>query len=303
MMLCREAEIVLNTSTLEKIVNDPEGVLENEETFWQEERAQKLTRDWANNIGYEISYEDWREKIGEWAALSLEERKAHVLMENTRKIVEGKDAFLEKALPHLCSFLPEDADINVTVQFTAFIPPNAFAQEDIIINAASPTWKDNVDNILNILVHEIFHAGYGHCRDVRTETPLEDDAIYQMLDNIHNEGVCTYVGFKALPMFPSPDDRDYPVLDDPAEVKRQLGVVNHTLSQVGKVSEEDLKKMVWEECIVGRGYYITGTTMCRVIDESQGREALIETLTTGPLRFVEVYNSLVKKDMRLHILG
>lgn len=296
---CRESRINFNTKTLEKIVYEPDAILQDEESFWENERPQKLTKLWAQSANYSISYDRWRKKIRDWADIPPFKREAHIFMENAKRIIEGKEEFLENALPHLCSYLPEDADLNVTVHFTAFIPSRAFAHEDIVINVNADYWKNNVDNILNTLIHEIFHAGYGYCRDIRREQRLKNETLYNILDNLHNEGICTYVGYKALSTFPAPDEKDYKLIDTKSEVMRLLEDVNEVFSKINNLSEEELQKLAWDKCVIGRGYYVVGAHMCRVIEEKKGKKRLIDTLTEGPVSFLKLYNSSVKKEMKL----
>jgi hypothetical protein len=298
---CEKSKISFNTETLEKIVNDPHAILGDEESFWEEEKPQEYTRMWAEAVNYPIRYDEWRGRIREWAEVPPEERKDHVFMENATRIIEGKEEFLRRAVPHLCSYLPEDASLDITVYFTAFIPSRAFAMGEIVINIAADYWKNNADNILNTLVHEIFHVGYSYCRDMRTEEKPDNVMLYGMLDNFQSEGVCTYVGYRALPLFPAPDEKDYELLDDMAEVRRLLEDVNLVFSKVGELANEEIQKLAWEKCIIERGYYVVGAHMCMVIEEKRGKEALIGTLTKGPVSFVKLYNSLVEDEMKVRV--
>jgi hypothetical protein len=301
MSRCDKSKITFNTETLEKIVNDPHAILGDEESFWEDEKPQEYTRMWAEAVNYPIPYDEWRGRIREWANIPPDERNDHIFMENATRIIEGKEEFLRKAVPHLCSYLPKDAKLDITVYFTAFIPSRAFAMGEIVINIAADYWKKNADNILNTLVHEIFHVGYSYCRDMRTEEKLDNETLYGMLDNFQSEGVCTYVGYRALPLFPAPDEKDYKLLDDMAEVRRLLKDLNSVFSKVGVLTSDEIQKLAWEKCVIGRGYYIVGAYMCKVIEEKRGREALIGTLTTGPVSFVDLYNSLVEDEMKVRV--
>lgn len=297
---CQESRIIIDTSTLERIIYDPETILENEDAFWEEEKPQKYTKLWAEAVGYTIQFDEWREQIRDWAEMTPGERENHELLRNSKAIIEGKENFLRKAIPHLCSYLPVDADLNVTVRLTAFIPPNAFAWQDIMINVNSKYWQGRVENILNLLVHEIFHAGYSYCRELQEEKGTVDEAVYKMLDNMHSEGVCTYVGYRALPLFPAPDVEDYKMLKSQEEIERLLGDVDEAFSKVGE-DEEALREFVWERCIQGRGFYVVGAFMCQVIEEKKGRDGLIKTLVQGPVSFVRLYNSLVKEGLQVQV--
>ena len=63
MCKCEKSKVVFETTTLEKIVSNPQWVLDNEETFWETARPQILTRKWAKHVNYEIPYEKWRESM------------------------------------------------------------------------------------------------------------------------------------------------------------------------------------------------------------------------------------------------
>ncbi len=296
MSTCQESQVIFDTTTLEKIVTDPQWILDNEQAFWADHRAQGLVRKWADQVGYTIPYDIWRERIQAWANLSADEREQHFLMKAARRILEGKDEFLEKALPHECSFLPPGVDLSVTVQFTAFVPPYACAVEDIIIDVASKYWKGNPEHILNLLVHEIFHVGYSFYRTLHAEKDLVEADLYNMLDNIASEGICTYVGYRALPIFNVEDERDYRMLDDFEEVQRAFASTNAILSQYGELPADELQKMSWDKGVMERAYYITGAHMCRTIDDQIGRQALIEVYAKGPLSIVALYNSIAEDE-------
>ena len=299
MSRCQESVVVFSTATLEKIIDTPESVLENEEQFWENERSQKLTKLLAENIGHEIQFEKWRENMRSWAAIPLEERSNHVFMQNARKIIDSKEVFLEKAIPHICSFLPEDAEIDITIHFTAFIPSRAFAHQDIVINVSAPYWNDNADNVINTLVHEIFHVGYGYYRDIRQEPPIENEALYNTVDILVNEGICTYVAYKALPVFPAPDEKDYQLLENFPDVQQLFDDLNSVLTQIGKVSSEELQQLVYKKCVIGRAFYPPGAYMAKIIDEEKGRDTLIQKLIEGPGSFIKLYNTLVKKKLQV----
>lgn len=298
---CLESKIVFETTTLEKIVNDPEWVLANEKQFWSEYRAQALVRKWADHNKFEISSPEWREKIQAWISLTGQEKRDHDLVRITERILEVKTEFLAKALPHDCAFLPPGVDLSVTVQFTAFVPPFAFAMEDLVINVGHKYWKGNPEHVLNLLVHEIFHVGYSFYRTLQSEKDRVDPTLYRILDNIVNEGICTYVGYLALPIFPVENERDYIMLENADRVEEKIAQTNQVLERFGEISEEDLQKLSWENGVVDRSYYVSGAHMCQVIDQQAGRQALIEVYSRGPLSIIELYNSLVGPELILSL--
>lgn len=294
---CLKSKILFNTEALEKMVYEPEWVLENEETFWSTIPAQKYTRRWIEQVNYQMDYEKWRETINEWSMVPEEQRLGMDFLRNTERIIEGKQIFIEKALPHVCSYLPDDAELDIGVHFTAYVPPRAFAMGEIVINMTATYWNNNPDNILNTMVHELFHVGYSYCRDLRGGE--EEGQLWFVMDNIHSEGVCTYIAYKALDIFPAPDEKDFQMLDNPDEVTKHIKNTNMILGKIGKVSEEELNKLAWDVGVIGRSYYVAGAHMCRVIEERAGKEALKQTIIDVPEAFFDAYNALVETDQQL----
>ena len=71
---CLESKILFNTEALEKLVYDPEWVLENEEAFWTQYPSQRYTRDWIDHVNYKMDYEQWRKTVKEWSEVPEEKR-------------------------------------------------------------------------------------------------------------------------------------------------------------------------------------------------------------------------------------
>jgi hypothetical protein len=293
---CLDSTLTFETSALERIVREPDRVLEDEDSFWEEEPAQKFTTAWATNNGFTLGHKKWRSKLSRFAELDEAQRRDSPLMHTTEVLLESRVEFLSRALPHVCGFLPDTTDTGVPVYFTAFIPPRAFVTGGIVINVDAPYWNDNADNILNTLTHEIWHVGYSRLRESRTETPLAHRRLYDMLEQLQNEGTATYVAHQARSMFPAPDELDFEMLDSADAVTRALDAVNRLLRRVGSVSDERMGKLSWEIGVDGRAYYIAGAHMARTIDSISGRDALIQTVTTGPLSFVTAYNSVAPEE-------
>lgn len=295
---CLDSDVVFNTDSLEKIVYEPLWVLDNEEEFWTEYPAQRYARDWAEAVNYEIDYGGWRERITDWSRLGVDERERHVFTRNTRKIVEGRNVFLEKAVPYLCGYLPDDVGLDIGVYFTAFIPPRAFAMGEIVFNVAADYWKNNPDNILNTLVHELYHVGFSNIHKKHGFEP-PDDPLTNVLSNVQSEGVATYVAYNAQHIFPAPDDKDFMMMDDSKVVDQCFQQTRDILSNVGSVPDDELRKLSWNVGVIGRAFYVAGAEMCNVIDAEKGREALIETIWRGPRCFFDTYNEIAEPGRRL----
>ncbi len=300
---CLESQIQFHTGTLERLVSDPEAVLAGEEAFWNDEPPQRYVRQWSEGTGVAISYERWRDGVRELAELPAAERRGHPLVQMAREIVEGGNTFLQEAVPFICSFLPSEASLDIGIHFTAFVPPRSFVTSEVVINVSATYWKGNVANILNNLVHEIFHVGYSRTRRERTEPRLSNGQLYEMLDALQNEGLATYVAYEAQGMFPAPDERDYPMLDDAEQVRRLRSLLNGLFTQFGVASDEQISQWAWRRGVTMRGYYVVGAHMARTIERELGRAALIGTMSEGPVSFVRTYNSLVSAQERLLVPG
>lgn len=291
------SDIRFDTAALERIVEEPWWVLENEEEFWSVYPAQRYTRDWARAVNYEIDYGDWRRRINEWSQLSEDERRASSLLRITETIVGARERFLRDAIPHILGYLPKATVLDVGVYFTAFIRPRAFAKGEIVFNVAATYWKGNPDNILNTMVHEVFHAGYSYWLEDDEDKGLQE----KILRNIHSEGSATYAAYTARHLFPAPDDKDFQMLEDPGTVRRHLSQVNLILRAASEKPEAEVEKMMWDVGVTGRAFYTVGAHMCRVIEEELGRDALVSTFKAGPAAFAELYNGAAEPGLRLNL--
>jgi hypothetical protein len=166
---------------------------------------------------------------------------------------------------------------------------------EIVINMTATYWNNNPDNILNTMVHELFHVGYSYCRDHWDE--IEKTPFISIIENIHNEGICTYVAYKAQDIFPAPDEKDFQILDDSEQVRFHISEVKEILFKINDLSEQELDKLCWDKGVIGRSFYVVGAYMCQVIDENEGREGLKRILLEGPLSFLDTFNRY-SKEMR-----
>jgi hypothetical protein len=290
-------DIWFDTGALEKIVYEPRWVLDNEEEFWSGYPAQRYTRDWARAVNYEIDYGDWRRKIDNWSRLPEDERRVGSLLSITETIVGARERFLQDAVPHILGYLPEATELDVGVYFTAFIPPRAFAKGQIVFNVAATYWNGNPDNILNTMVHEVFHAGYGYWSEDDEDSGLQE----KILRNIHSEGSATYAAYTARHLFPAPDDKDFQMLEDPGTVREHLDQVNMILRAAAEKPEAEVEKMMWDLGVIGRAFYTVGAHMCKVVEEELGRDKLVSTFKDGPTAFTELYNLTAEPSHRLHL--
>jgi len=300
---CLTSQVTFHTGTLERLLAEPGAVLADEEAFWSSEPPQRFVRQWSEGTGVAISDDRGREQVRALTELSEPDRRDHPLGRLAQEVAAAGDAFLEEAVPHICGFLPAASSLDIEVHFTAFIPPRSFVANEVVIDVSAEYWRGNVANILNNLVHEIFHVGYSKSRPGRTEAPLADARLYEMLDALQNEGLATYVAYEARTVFPAPGERDYPMLDNAGDVRRLRDLLNGLFALSGTAGEAQLQQWAWRRGVTMRGYYVVGAHMGRTIDRELGRDALIETIGEGPASFVRAYNALVPASERLLVPG
>jgi tetratricopeptide (TPR) repeat protein len=299
---CLGSAVVVDTTSLDAIVNHPDRVLADPEGFWAGDAAYVLVKRWHTALAHvEIPWDEWRAKVERFAAMTDEERAADPSVELASEVAAARDSWSSRSVPLICSFLPDTrAPLDTTIYLSAALKPYAFmTQGKIVVDATSPRFQDNLDTILDLITHEVFHIGYGWRRHARRELELENPTLYHMLDSLQNEGMATYLGWQALEVFPEAVQEDYSMLDDPSEVRRLTTALNDLFATASAMAPDDLRSASWEVGVTGRAYYVVGAHMARSIDAELGRPALVRTVVEGPRSFVAAYNRIAPAGLQV----
>jgi hypothetical protein len=127
--------------------------------------------------------------------------------------------------------------------------------------------------------------------------------IYGIYGGLQNEGMATYVGYKGLKEFPRCRTDmlkdDYKLFENPEEINALLNKMNKLFKNALTLGGKELKDTLWQVGSIDRAYYVVGCFMARTIDEKLGRNALVETISSGPKSFLRTYNSLVEGKLRV----
>jgi hypothetical protein len=130
---------------------------------------------------------------------------------------------------------------------------------------------------------------------------FQDSVIYQIYNDIQNEGIATYVGYKGLKEFPHCRTDmlkdDYKLFENHEELNALLNKMNEVFKIASILGEKKLKDSLWQVGSTDRAYYVVGCYMTKTIDEKLGRDALVETISKGPQSFLRTYNSLVDEKL------
>ncbi len=297
---CAQSAISFDISSLEKIILEPEAILQDPEGFWQEDEAYRLVRKWHDRISQPPDLERWRAQMADHCKLSTAERESHSSLAAARRLATIESKFAEDAVTHLCSFLPPDADLTTTINFTTDIMASGFQMDGkIVMHIVN-------HDLLNMFVHEVFHRGFASTYKKYVTAEIETNPLPLMYLSLQNEGMATYSAYMAVEQFPQVgqvgrDDvaTDYDLLGKPDEVLRLLGRLNQLLREADSLSSDELRTKSWQLGVRERAYYVVGAYMAQQIDRKIGRQALIETIKNSPPSFVTAYNSICEPDLRL----
>ena len=299
---CLQSKIRFDNSSLEKIVIHPEEILNNPDSFWISDSAYQLVKLWHQRVSLPIPMDQWKTWIQSFKDISVEEREKNSQLIASRNMLKKEKEFNEKAVLYLCSFLPKDCPINTTIYFTTAIMASGFQMENSIVIYGANSDKDN------LFIHELFHQGFDRYKPINLEKGSKNFTLNQIYNDLQNEGMATYVGYRALYEFPNydPDPKrdDYGFLQDTLIFERLHDLLNTVLKKVPSLLEtekgqKELQDTLWQIGSMDRAYYVIGCYMAKVIDEKLGRQALVETISTGPQSFLHKYNSLVDDKLKV----
>ncbi len=297
---CLRSVVQFDVSSVEKILLRPEEILEDPDRFWKEDEAYELVARWHARTEQPLDLEAWQKQIEAIRDLPLAERENHPQLIAARGLAAIEDTFVAGAVPHVCAFLPPEADLSTTIYFTTEIMAAGFQESgDIVIHILN-------HELQNMFVHEVFHRGFVSVYRLSGNPNPETDPIRRMYLALQNEGIATYVAYEARAVFPQIGEvgrslvaGDYDMLESAEEVDRLFNELVGLLSEAPDMAVEELQQRSWEVGVRRRAYYVVGAHMAAAIDKALGREALIGTISIGPLAFLEVYNAVVTEGRRL----
>jgi len=288
-------------SSIEKIFNEPQWVIDNYDQFSKDDVAYRTADAWHQGSNYPKDPDSWKEQMEGLAAKTKADRLKDPGYNLAKDLYEKKDLFQKRAVAHVEGFLPNLDKIHeeTTIYITAYTVPYSFMNNgNSVLDTTSPYWKGDLNFTLNVTTHELFHVGYGLNRGYREEEALENDLRNSLVEQLHNEGIATYVGYTIQNLFPC-QGPDHIMMDNPDAVKKKIAMVNNIFFSVDNVSLEEMEKISWDDGVMARAYYVAGGHMARTIDQGLGRGALVETIAQGPLSFIDTYNSLVTPDRQV----
>ncbi|MFC0877854.1 DUF5700 domain-containing putative Zn-dependent protease [Saccharicrinis sp. FJH2] len=295
---CLQSKIHFDISSIEKIVIHPDEIISNPDSFWAKDSAYRMVKQWHKNISFPVPMDQWNKWMLDLKAVPVNERVMNPQLIAAQTTMGKEKEFNEKAIPYICSFLPEDCPkITTTFYFTTAIMASGFQMDNNIVIYGANADKDN------LFIHELFHRGFNQYDHLRFCSNHKDSLISKIYVDIQNEGMATYVGYKALKDFPHCRTDmlkdDYKMFENIEDVKLLLNTMNDVLKKVFTLPEKEINDSLWQVGSTDRAYYVVGCFMAKTIDDNLGRQVLIETISLAPQSFLERYNSLVDENFKV----
>jgi len=206
----------------------------------------------------------------------------------------------------IASYLGSNKTIDAYVYFVAFTTPYAFCVEEnkIGIDITGDEWGFDTDCILNMTIHEIYHVGYransSDLNSLEGDPTDEKSFIRFCYAYLQSEGMATYVGYKALNLYPS-DYRhdDYRLLEDSTRVLKAIGQIGKLLRDAGTNPIDSMNQKAWDVGVTDRAFYIAGAYMAKAIEEKCGTKYLADLVQKGGFQFAKEYNKIASGDYKV----
>jgi tetratricopeptide (TPR) repeat protein len=299
---CAQWGIAFDATSVSRIYSDPESIIEDPASFWEEDSAYRLVSLAPHYQNGAIPPSGWEGQIEKVSGIPIQDRDEESALEKSVEILEHTDLYCGNAIPVITSVLPQDANIRTTIYLSTFNDPEAFAfRSNIVMNAGSNSYFGKTSKFFNILSHEIFHIGYFNHQPHQIEVWPNSYPLHVILVTLQNDGIAVFLQHELYPLYPAPAEIELLLLDSKIAVQFLMGRVNRLLQDTS-ILDEDL---VMEQAFSGlnqRALYVVGAYMARTIDEKLGRDALAETVSIGPKSFIRTYNSVAEEGMMIHEL-
>ena len=171
----------------------------------------------------------------------------------------------------------------------------------IIINLAAAATRplppeEGMTSILLTTAHEVFHAAFGLYKDAspawKSYYAAHATAADYLLDLVQNEGIAYYLSLEQRL-------GDWLPQDWMLRMQESFAAFNRNAARLmrGRISQAEAGEIIRSANL--SGYWesygsMTGMAMAREIDRGLGRQALVETISRGPLDFLSKYVSLTE---------
>jgi hypothetical protein len=313
-----EINLVIDDSAAKYVLEDLDRALNEKEEIYKRYIGYQMQIDWIYktfNRSLKSMKDDealcWYFDTGIKYCKEDSAKKINIL-NSIYKLNEVEKNSHNKIAQHLFSYLPDKEAINFNIYLVVFTPVNAQTSGSNIMLRMD--WDQDAGYILNVIIHEAYHIGYKKSKPdfakLTQITPTNNQMFFRkMFNDIQNEGMATWVGYKSLDILPFPGDRsnnqfinDYFLLENDTCVKKAFKQVNQIIESSKNITIDSLNKAYWDIGVMQRAYYITGAYMSKIIEEKRGKEYLVGLIRKDERIFVNEYNELVNDDYKIKMI-
>jgi len=296
---CARYGIGFDASSVTRLYQDPEAILEDPASFWNEDRAYTLVAMAPRYQGASLPPAGWARHVERILSTPEEKRARAAPFARSQEIMQHADAFCAHAVPTIQSLLPEGTDLGTTIYLTAYNDPPCFVfRSSVVMNADTPDHFGKTSKFFNLLGHELLHIGYFNHQPQQTEVWPDSYPLKVLLTTLQNDGLAVYLQSELSPLYPAPAEIELLLLDSKLATRFMLKQVNRLLQESQTSPEEEVLAKVYR-ARYRRALYVTGAHMARTIDGALGRAALVATVSRGPRSFVATYNSVAEPGMEV----
>jgi tetratricopeptide (TPR) repeat protein len=307
---CEKYGITINTDQVEAIYLHPETILADPEAFLSRDIASLMLANHHAQTNDPLDLDRWVKQIKRIAGLTVDERETQLPYQLTEDVIAGKETFCKIVVPHIYSYLPEWADVSTTFYQTALDPMvSGFHNRrgGIVVAVSHPLYinseklfRQGSSSIYNIMAHELFHRAYKDAWLWQRENPVENDLLREFLSVLQNDGMAVNTAYKIKDTYPSSFDFTYPLHDFEPYVGFLIGQMNRVFDDVSSKPTNEFGQSI-SRLYRRSVHYIVGGYMAGKIEDELGRGALVATVATGPVSFIQTYNSVADDGKQVHI--
>jgi tetratricopeptide (TPR) repeat protein len=307
---CEDYGIAIDASQVEAIYLHPETILADPEAFLSSDPASLRLSNLRALYREPLNVKRWAKQVARIAGLSMDRRERQVPFRLSKEVLEGKETFCRIAVPHVLSYLPDEAKIGVTYYQAALDPLEVgFTDRGGIVTAVShPVYGyaerlfgQGTAAIYNNMTHELFHHGYIDASLWQVEDPVENEPLRALIRDLQDEGMAVNAGYRIREHYPSMLRYAYPLVHFQPLYRYLIGRLNKVLEGAESKTVGELYQDV-SRLNRGQAIYFVSGYMAARIEDQLGREALAATAKTGPRSFIRAYNSVAEKGMELHFV-
>jgi len=298
--------LIIDDSAVRAVLKNPELALVKRDSIWQTHEGYRQMLAWHTRQSVPRDFGFYEFALNDMLSdnpIFTKDKNYLETINRVQEIHRDKGGIINE---HLSSYLPGNKTFTAYAYFIAFVSSYAFSLEDkLVIDIGSPRWQNNPGFILNTVIHEIYHIGYElYTPDKWGFTPkTKDEFLQKTLAVIQNEGMATYIAYKALEKIPSDyKDPDYKLLENQESVDKAFKQTNQLIQDAETANIDSLNEKAW---VIGtlkdRAFYVTGSFIAKTIEENHSKEFLVDLVKKGGRQYVNEYNKIANDKRQIEL--